>query len=258
MAFASVGSLGTANGKVSGTTISIAVLAAVAIGDIVAVWIAKDNANTTDGDFSEVSGVADIGGNTYVKLGEQTNGQGAGAAGITGAIWYSNITTGLSITNLITVTFSAAVDAKAVSAWQFTKTAANTLAVEGAVQVSVGDAADPGALTFSSLTSREYLILCVTAVESVITDTYTVDADYTAITRDATSGGGGATNVYVAGGFRIATLTGDTFDSSSSAGRDHAQVGAPIYEVSAASAVGPLIGGKLVNHSILQGRLVRT
>ena len=76
-------------------------------------------------------------------------------------------------------------------------------------------------LTLSSLPSQAYLFLHILGVEGPDTDAYTWDADYTQITTTGTTGGTDTDNVHIRGGYRIATLTGDTVGiTSTTADRD--------------------------------------
>ena len=59
--------------------------------------------------------------------------------------------------------------------------------------------------------SKEYLFIAAGGVENQIQATPGYDADYTAMTPQATAGGGGASNVAVYAAFRILTGTTDSF-----------------------------------------------
>jgi hypothetical protein len=67
----------------SGTTLVCTTNQTVEAGNQLLVYTAFNNTGTTDADHSEVSSVTDSAGNTYTKVCEFTNGQGAAAAGIT-------------------------------------------------------------------------------------------------------------------------------------------------------------------------------
>jgi hypothetical protein len=223
MTWASVGSLGSNQDKTSGSVIVLTTTATAEVGNVILVAIAADNINTTDGDHSEVSSVVDSAGNTYTKLKEQTNGQGAAGDGATVSLWQAKVTTQLNSGGTITANLASAVTAQAITAWEFTVTAGATISVEGS-DAAVGDGADPAVMTISGLPSQEYLFVAAHADENPNSGTYTKDADYTALDKNGTTGGSGATNIYVAGGWRIFTGTGDTYDAATSAARDHAQV----------------------------------
>jgi hypothetical protein len=240
MAWASVGSIGTAQEKLADTAIVLTLSAAAEAGNVVLVAIAIDNNATTDGDFTEVASVVDSQLNSYNKIIEQTNGQGVAADGITCSLWYSKIATTLAIGATITVTTANTVTSKAVSAWEFTVTAGATVSIEGTTS-AVGDGADPAAMTISGLADQEYLWFAAHAVEAAATGTYAAEAGYTLIAENGTTGGGAATNIWVTGAFLILSATTDTYDASTVTDRDHAQVYAVLKEAVGGASVVPIL-----------------
>jgi hypothetical protein len=202
--------------------------AALAAGNIGILIIAKDNVATADGDFSEVSSVADSVGNAWVKVREFTNGQGAAAAGVTVSVWMTKATKTLPLGGTITITFSASITAKAATAWSFRVGAGNNLVVEAGVD-RADDGVDPGPMSLTALANIEHLFLRGIGGENP-SAAFTATANYTAMTQAATSGGGAATNIRVIGEFRIATLTRDTSDPTWTAA-DHASVYVALKEV---------------------------
>lgn len=239
MAFGVPSSIGSGNSGLSGTTVTLASLATVNVGDCIWVVLSADNLGTTDADHNEHTGVTDISGNTYVKIKEFTNGNGTAATGTTCSIYMCNVTVQLVLTTgVITGTISSAVTAKAISAMTCTKTASSTLAVAGTPQTDVGDNADPASMTISGLSSQEYMFFNGFAGEQAGGNTYTTDADYTAFTKDGTALGG-STDIMVCGGLRVFTGTGDTYDAATGTDRDYAQIFAAITEVAAAGGGKP-------------------
>jgi len=233
VAFASVGSLGTAQEKVSDTQLALAVTANAEVGNLVAVWVAMDNAGTADADTTQLA-VTDDAGNEYVLLKERTESSGAANDGVVGAIFASRIKTQLNSGQNIYATSSSARTAKAMAAHEFTfGTTGFAIASTAVLNNTSGD---PAAISLSSLTSRQYLLLWGFFQENVVTIT-AHDADYTAITGIATSGSTADTNVGVEGAFRIATLTADTVDATASAAAQHVQILAAIYEITAMDRV---------------------
>lgn len=256
MAFASVGSIGTvSSGNANQATIVMTTAATVEAGNLAVVIAAFDNHNTTDADHSEVTGVVDsAGGNTWSKFAEFTNGQGEAQAGTTVSIWGCRLATQLDSGQTITMSLTEANsrDATAMTGWEFTVGGAVTQTASTGL---AGDAADPAAITLSGLASKEYLWLWGIALESVVATTITQDSDYTAITAAGQGIGSGATTV--GGGFRIATLTGDTVDASTSVDRDHAQVLVALEEAVAGGDIeAGLVGGKLTSSILIKGGLI--
>jgi hypothetical protein len=241
MAFASVGSRGTNTLKVAGQTLTVSPTASISAGALLAVFVAWDNNNDTtpDGPLSRQMSCEDDAGNIYVTIyGGQRIGVSSGVSlGAMGFIFIAKIRTALTTSSVITLRHFQpppnAKPAKAVSLWEFSMGEGMIFAVERAHSPGqVQGAGDPAAISLTSLTSREWLFLHVLASEGPSTDAFTWDSDYTQITKAGTTGGADDSNMTVIGGFRIATLTGDTVDvSSDTADRDHVQGLAAICEV---------------------------
>ena len=108
-------SLGNRAETVSGTTVAITTVAAIAVDDLVVVRVAADNLNASTPTFT----CADSGGNTYT-----THRQGAlnatAAAGIAGAIMATRASNAVAAGGTITVTLSGAVAARVAYAESFT------------------------------------------------------------------------------------------------------------------------------------------
>lgn len=107
----SITQAGTGNSTTSGTTFSVTPTVSFAVNDTVVVCSAHDNL------FSGapyISSVTDSQGNTYsLAAGNKTIG-GSGADRATVAIYRCNVTTALSTSDTITITFSGSLAAKAV------------------------------------------------------------------------------------------------------------------------------------------------
>lgn len=232
MAFGTVGSIGTVNHNSAANTLALVTSAAVEVGNVAAVIYAGDNlgSGADNVDANEVTSVTDTRGNTWAKLKETSNNNAGAGNGATVSVWYTTVATQIQIGDSITFNLSGNVTAKAASGWEFTKGAGTTLAIEQ-TNSEVGDAVDPGVISLSAMTSREYLILWGFSGEQTNAGTFTNDADYTGFTRNAA--GTGSAAIVVWGGFRIATLTGDTVDAATGTDRDYAQVLGALYEVTA-------------------------
>lgn len=212
MAISSLGIAGGANKNSSGNSQNPLVTTTIAVGEVIIVLISFDNTATTDGDFSEITSITDVAGNTYTKLAEYTNGQGAAAAGITISAWLSKITSQLVNNNTLTVNFANTITDSSSRIRRFSVGAGNSLQVAGSATPLVNDGADPGSMTISGLSSKEYLFLRAIGSESETT-TFTATTNYTSFGSQVSSTSGATnTNVVVAGEFRILTGTGDTSD----------------------------------------------
>lgn len=215
------------------------------LGNIVVLIVAVDNNQTTDGDEGAVSSVTDSVGNTWTKIVEFCNGQGAAQGGATVSVWWTQVTVaGASVVTTVNFTNAASRDASGIVSRQFTPAAGSTAVVaQTPVQIAV-DGADPASMTISSLASQEYLFVQALAGEGPSDDAYTDPTNYTAFTGLAagTTGGGAASNMHAKGWFRILSGTGDTADATSTtADRDYAQVYFALKEVLAATLRPPSV-----------------
>jgi len=216
-AFGTGGATCTNQSKTAGTSLSCTVgTENFDAGNIAILWFAGDNTATVDGNDQLLSSVTDSKGNSWTVQRCFTNAQGAAAAGATVCLAWSKITTTLvSGTDTITANFSS-ITAKAILTREFTVAAGATIAVAGTPQDLANDAADPGSMTISDLASGEYLFVRAIALEranAAITPT----ANYTNAGNNGTSGGAAASNMNVAGEFRIFTGTSDTSDPTATA-----------------------------------------
>lgn len=232
LGFGAGASGGTAKTSANNTIFNLAVSAS--IGDLVVLVIALDNIGTTDGDLSEVTLVQDQVGNTYSKAAEFTNGQGGAASGATISVWYSVLVAALTGSGVFQAFYSGNSTAKAAHCGRFSKTAGTTIGI----QTSSGlpnDGADAGSITLSSLPSREYLFIRACAIENN-TATGTASTNFTNITAAVgTTGGGGATNMWVQSEYRIVTTTSQASDPTTGAA-DCASVMIAFYEIAALTA----------------------
>jgi hypothetical protein len=230
MAWGSLNTLGSAQIKTSGTNnLKITTSAAAQVGNIIIVCVAGDNIGAADTDSGTEHSISDSVGNTYHKARERVNGSPGAAAGATASIFYAKVTTELPSGGTITLTTSSAITAKAMTAWEFSLTGAVTLAA-GATGSPEEATTSPSA-TIGSLASAEYLWVACIAVEGPSGDTYTKDADYTAMSRNGTTGSSAVSNMTVNGEFRIFTGTTDTDAPTLGTARDLAHVYAALKEI---------------------------
>lgn len=231
MSFVDKSSLGTGTSTSAGTTLTLTAGSnQTEPGFLVVLLIALDNTGTTDADFSEVSSVADSAGNTWIKRAEYTNGQGSAGAGATISAWTSVLTTQIPTGGTITATLANSVTSKAMSGYVIKITNGNSASVSGSVQTLANDAADPGSMAISGLTSAEYLFIRAVAAEDNAA-THTETASYTKFDVATANTGTSATSMNCKGEFRILTGTGDTSDPTMTA-VDSASVFFAIGEVS--------------------------
>jgi hypothetical protein len=212
--------LGTAASGTSTTTLALTPAATLEVGNVGILVISSDNINTGDGDFSEVQSVVDTQSNQWEKVGEQTNGQGAAAGGVTCSVWMVRPTTQLTTGSTITITFASAIVDKCASFWEFTVGA--KLAVKGSTPNVTDGSNGFGSAQISSLPSQSYLFFRGLAKEANSTTNITVTTNYTAITAQRSRNNAAAT--LVRGEFRIVTATTETSNPTLAVSGDTAAV----------------------------------
>src|SRR5437870_974588 len=235
-AFASGSSFCTANVSTSATSWTFATSAQLTAGNVGVIVLATDNVATTNGNTNDHSSITDAAGNTWTKAREYTTTEtNAVADAATVSVWYSKASANLASGGNISVNLSGSIAAKAVTCWQFTMGAGNTIALEGGADKSDVQA-DAGLITLSGLPNTEHLFIRGTASEAS-GQSYTASTNYTAFTHTSSTFVGGATSTSMdaRGEFRIFTATTDTTDPAmSSTSRDRASTMVALKEVAQA------------------------
>lgn len=216
MALGSVGTVGSAQDKTAGTSISMTPTNQLDAGNIGIVVVAKDNAGAVDGDNNEIQSITDsTGGNTWTKALELTNSQGAGNAGATIAIFWSKIAVSIPTTGSITANFSDSRTASAITCWEFSIGAGNTLQIDGTSGLVEDAVNDPGSMNIGvgdGLSNIERIWIRGDAIEGPETANFTPTLLFTVLDTNQTSGGGGGSNIKVAAEFRIITAVSQVSD----------------------------------------------
>lgn len=234
MAIASVGTAGSGISTSASSSVAATVNATLAVGRLVVAIVAKDNIQTTDGDPSEVTSVADTRSNVWTKAREFCNGQGGVAAGADVAIYYTVVTTQIEVADAVTANLSANVQSKAISLWYYSLAAGSLVSVAGGADLA-NDGADPGNITVGGLASAEYLWVRAIATESNSTTALTVTAGFTVMTQAVANTGTSATSMGVRGEFIIATATTKSSDPTLFGSTDMASTMVAFSEVPAQS-----------------------
>ena len=227
MAFASVGSLGSASLKVAGADLTLSPDTNVPAGNLIVIWTAWeiDYSGGVGPEGSVIPNLAITDGtdNVWVTLTSYMFESNAG-------IHCCRLRTALTTSDTITIhSRNPSRTPKSASMWELTMDPAKVwvrslepivAAVSGGVDLPDVSVSDP-----AMLSRGEALILHGISVVGPNTDIYTFDPDYTAIDPAGTTGGAVDTNVHVRGGFRITGLTSDTIvQSSDTADRAYDQV----------------------------------
>jgi hypothetical protein len=218
--WAFVANRGTAQNKTSGGTLNLTPTATLAAGRVAIVRASSDNDSTaTSSGQTTRHSVSDSAGNTWVKIREHTFSAGAAADGVTHSLWYSVLTTQLTTSSTVTLTLGSNVTAKAMALAEFSVPSGNTVSLAGQ-NGAQGTGTNNVTVTVSSLASKQYLFLGSVGTEGPDGDTFTQDSDYQNLASIGTTGGGATSNVSLRGGYRIATLTGDTYNPTLGTSRD--------------------------------------
>jgi len=202
---------GQAADEVSDTTIIANPSANLAAGVIVFVTGVTDNVATADG-ATTLHSISDTDSNTWIKVYEETETDGAAGDGTTTSVWWTKVVTQIDTTDSITLTTSSAVGAKMINVVSVTVGAGNTLAsTTGYTGVSHFTSGNPSQ-ALSSLTNREYLFFGLTGAESA--DTLSTCTGYTELYDDRTANNAPSSQAnHIC--YLVSTTTGSTFTTSS-------------------------------------------
>lgn len=235
---------GSATNKTAGTTIGVAPGVAIPAGKIAFALVGAHNTSAANGATTTHSGVADgAGGNTWEKLFERTfSTEVAAAGGVTLSLWKCKVATEIGTGHTITATI-ASTTPKGIAIWEAGVGAGAdlVLATTGTPMAHQDSSGASVSVATSGMTSKEYLHLGLVGQQNE-TLTWTEDADYTNIftTVEGIStgpAGTAATNVVMWAGYRIATLTGDTFAPTLPTASDRTATLIALEETSGAPAL---------------------
>ena len=190
MTWSNNGLCGSITSKISGTGLTLTCSnRALNAGEVGVLLIAGDNLTTVDAASSDHLTVTDSAGNNWTKQYEYTNGDVAGD-GCTISVWTTIAASTIPITTgTVSISFLAAITAKAATLESFSIQSGNSLVQVGLTALAE-DAADASSLTISGLDLHEQLFLRAVASERNV-GSFTPTTNYTAFTSAATSGGGG-------------------------------------------------------------------
>jgi hypothetical protein len=225
MAFSAVTARGSAVSNTNGTTLSRSPTANITVGKIAFAVCGSDNDATTDSDTT-FHAVTDSVGNTWARLKERTETDGAAGDGVVASIWWTKVGTQIGTGDSVTLTLGVAETDKVIVLFEATVGAGKTIALEQAVAANGAISA-----TVAGMTSREYLLIGWGVSEGE-DSAKTPDADYSEL-YDGITSTTGVLDVNIAGHLqtRIATLTGDTVTSTAWTFTNAVTILAAVYEV---------------------------
>jgi hypothetical protein len=209
--------------QTAATTLACASSGALAVGDLIVVFIAADNAGASGA--SSIGTPTDSAGHTYTQLKLQNRTAGSVAAdGCTAAI-YATIVTNATVATL-TANFSVSTTAKCVYAIAF-RGAGATIGASYGSGVGSGTGTAYTAVTTASVVNTELALACV-ANESATVPAANTDALNGTWVEASVSGGGTAgdtTKMALRAGYKIVTATAtQTFAGATGVSTDWAEV----------------------------------
>jgi len=215
-AWASVAARGTQGNKVSGTgNLALTVSGTVSVDNVLVCIVGGDNIQTGDSETTDFS-LADSQSNTYTKSAEWTNGNASAGTGVTTAVFYSKISTELTgSSDTVTLTTGTAITAKGIVCHEFSLTDSSYTITTDGYGGSSKDGSSSPSKSLSGLENREHLFVFASTDErQQSTNSLTQDGDYTALAKTGSDGSTGDTNITISGGYRVATLTADTYSGT--------------------------------------------
>lgn len=209
--WSSIGEYGTAHERAPSSSLTLFAPALMPLtpGDVVIIAVGSDNIQTVDGPSTLVNSVVGTHTGTFTKAYEYTNARGSAGAGITCSVWWKRITDFIPAgTGEIDISFASNVTAKVATSYVFHTSRARVTLAAAAGQA---DDAGPAAMSFSGLTSRQYLFFRAVATETG-TYSFAPTAGFTVLGTDGTTIPGDINDASIGAEFRILTGTGVTSD----------------------------------------------
>jgi uncharacterized phage protein (TIGR02218 family) len=145
----------------------IPVIKAAPVGRIIILSLATHEVNpgsTPTGPSNNHLTITDSQGNTWTKLREYTANMLAGGDVVTSSIWACVVTTALTTSDTLAVTFAIAIPCRAIESRQFTTSILQpSISIVGGVD-RLDEDSDPGLLSISGLQSQQYLFVRACAI----------------------------------------------------------------------------------------------
>lgn len=213
-AFSAITARGQNVEAASDTSLTVSPTANLTIGKLVIVSAVTDNAQTTDGTSTLHTITDTTGANTWTKVLEETETDGAANDGSTTSLWYTIVSNTIATTDSITLTLGSARTAKTIGVVEATfDYGTNTIAYSAvaATHSTTGSNTSISQVR-SAMTNREYLFYGLHGAEGN-DNSKTAIANY-AERYDIRSGSTASTAVQHHIATRILTGTGDTFTTS--------------------------------------------
>ena len=218
----------TAEEKVSDTVLTFSPTSNITSGKLAIVFAVMDNVDTTSSDDTTKLTVTDTDGHTWTRAAEGQLSSGGALDGLVAGIYYTITTTTISTSDTITITAIANATAKGGHLSSFNIGGGSTVSVAGKAYQRV-TATGTYTVTLSGLAGgTEYLWIGTNAHESSDGGTNNVDTiDFTQINHAGVGdawGTSGGSDVSARAGYRIATETTNTYNTSGNAVTDRVSI----------------------------------
>lgn len=232
---------GTATEKVSDTSLTLTPSANLSSGNYAILGVVADNGSTSEGNTNDISASDNGPGATWTKLYERTEANTAALTGCTVALFMAQLSSNLTTSHTITITFANAATAKGAGLAELSGSNV-VLSTSGATGANV-TANATGTATLSSLTSVAGLYIGLGGAEEELSTAVTPDAAFTTLfggTIGSGTSGANLTNVIGQAGYRAETSTGRSYVvGADGTAADRATLIVRLEEGSAPSAAPP-------------------
>lgn len=173
--------IGANSSNLSGTSLAITLTDAVAVGDILLVYVATDNLSATTPTFT----IADVANNSFVSLAQAAR-NATGAAGVAAGLFYLACRNPIAAATVVTITMSGAVVGKAAQIDRYTGVGMPR------VVVTTNDASTTPSVsvTDANAKTRDLFVAMLAAETSVIAlgDTSAYQGSWRAVEATASAG----------------------------------------------------------------------
>ncbi len=216
---------GGATTNAGGTSFAVSPSTSIGADNYVLLVINRDNNSTTDGDNGEVTGVTDTQGNTWTKLKEMTNGQGAANGGTMISVWGCR-PSGTYGTTQATVTFGAARDALSCYFIAVPIASGVSLQLDGSASNAIDATTGFGSSGLTGLASKERVWIRACCKEGNGTTAITATSGWTSFGLTGQNGPTitAANHIMYRAEYKVATSTGETSNPTWSTSGDAAAV----------------------------------
>lgn len=197
-----------ATNTAASTTLTVTTTAAMEVGTVAILRVGGQVPSPTAGASSWHTSISDGLGNSYVKIAEQSNDYLSFGNGVTGSVWWCQVTTRVPSGTVLTVTFSVGTYGRMILVDAYDKgDLANTVEIVG--QASANGRSTASTVTVSGMVEEDLTWIGSGSRAGPYYNYY--DADYTTDHLEANSGGNNGANTSGWGQYRTQANAADTW-----------------------------------------------